>query len=265
MKFFTIIAAAQLAAALPLAKDAEDTKACSGLDKCQLEGAGLPALPVKRTIVDDLGLGEKEKEEEKPEEKEEKEEKPSYYVTPSKEDYKDIPKETDDSTDELSSYDDLLSKRTLGDLFGMDDEDSYEETKPEVTSSAYEAKPTPSQGYEHAPKPSMAYEHVPEPSKAYGAVPTPSKEAYEHVPTPSQAYEHVPEPSKAYGAVPTPSMVHEYTKPSMVHEKPTPSFGSYESAPTPVKDTYESSPVEDSYEEGTEEKAEEETEGGDMF
>jgi len=30
MKFFAIIAAAQLAAALPLAKDAEDTKACSG-------------------------------------------------------------------------------------------------------------------------------------------------------------------------------------------------------------------------------------------
>merc|ERR1711974_568923 len=132
MKFFAIIAAAQLAAALPLAKDAEDTKACPGdMVGCTVKDTlGSSGLPIKRTIVDDLGLGEKEKEEEKPEEKEEKEEKPSYYVTPPKEDYKDIPKETEDSTDELkpemeesykdttdelSSYDDLLSKRTLGD------------------------------------------------------------------------------------------------------------------------------------------------------
>lgn len=33
MKFFAIIAAAQLAAALPLAKETEDTKACSGSDR----------------------------------------------------------------------------------------------------------------------------------------------------------------------------------------------------------------------------------------
>jgi len=214
MKFFAIIAAAQLATALPLAKE-DDSKACSGVTCPVTEalGSSVPAVPgMKRTLFDDvLGKPAKDEEEkEKPEEEEKEEKEPSYYVTPSKEDlsydelkpemeesYEAIPKETEESTDELESYDELLSKRTLGDLFGMDDEDSYEETKPEVTSSAYEAKPTPSQGYEHAPKPSMAYEHVPEPSKAYGAVPTPSKEAYEHVPTPSQGYEPVPEPSKA--------------------------------------------------------------------
>lgn len=116
-----------------------------------------------------------------------------------------------------------LSKRGLFDDFSKtvpEFEDSYEEIVPEVTSAAYEAKPTPS---------------------AYEAIPTPA-DAYHALPTPSEVYEVKPTPSEVYGAVPV--------KPSKVYEAaPTPTKGAYQSLPTPAKDTYESTPIEDSYEE----------------
>lgn len=245
MKFLALVIAAQLATALPLAKEA----ACDGTDVlCQLtnpvqeqvDNAPVRSLNRRDEIEDTLsGIDMSDM----PEKGEPIPARPSKRdtVTPSAEDVSeaapDVYQETYNMKPEVTevteeSYDDVLpelsdslSKRGLFDDLSLDKtlpefEDSYEETVPEVTSAAYEGVPEVT-------------------SAAYQAMPTPAEAAYGALPTPADVYEAAPTPSEVYNVAPV--------KPSNVYV-PTPTKEpTYEALPTPVKDTYEAAPVEDSY------------------
>lgn len=258
MKFLALVIAAQLATALPVAKEAcaSTDVACMAQDVPsqvldpvteQVDGStkSLEKAPVRspnrRDEIEDVLSGIDMSD--MPEKGESIPARPSERdtVTPSADDVADagpdvyqetydmVPEATDDSYGEvLPELSDSLAKKGLFDDLSLDKtlpefEDSYEdsyETVPEVTSAAYEAVPEVT---------SAAYEAMPTPAEAaYGALPTPT-DVYEAAPTPSDVYNVAPvKPSNVY--VPTPT------------KEPT-----YGALPTPVKDTYEAAPVEDTY------------------
>ncbi|KAL1795925.1 hypothetical protein ACET3X_006149 [Alternaria dauci] len=253
MKFLAIIVAAQLATALPVAKEAcaptditcSATKAnpqifdvaSQQLDNSEKQLENAPVRSIQRDVLKDalagldtsaipaqagsIPAGSSKRDVVTPTPEDATEAGPDMY----EEAYEMVPEATEDTYGEvLPEVSDDLSKKSLEDDLELSEttpefEDSYAEFEPEATHAAYEVV-----------------------DAAYEAKPTPV-EVHSALPTPHDVYEAAPTPSKVYGAAPTP------VKPSKVYEAiPTPvKTPSYEALPTPVKEATESSPLEDTY------------------